>query len=70
MVGGRLAGGVRFADEARPEAADVIADLRRRGLRTVMLTGDNEAAAKAVGEAVGIDDITRAACSRRKRSPR
>ncbi len=48
---------LRFADEARPEAKAAIADLRRRGLRTVMLTGDNEAAAKAIGEAVGIDDI-------------
>jgi Cu+-exporting ATPase len=57
LVGGRLAGGVRFADEARPEAADAIADLRRRGLHTIMLTGDNEAAAKAVGETVGVDDI-------------
>ena len=57
IVGGNIAGGVRFADEARPEAKDAIADLRRRGLRTAMLTGDNETAAKAVGEAVGIDDI-------------
>ena len=57
LIGGRLAGGVRFADEARPEARAAIADLHGRGLRTVMLTGDNETAAKAVGDAVGIDDI-------------
>ena len=57
IVGGHIAGGVRFADAARPEAKDAIIDLRRRGLRTAMLTGDNETAAKAVGEAVGIDDI-------------
>ena len=57
LVGGNLAGGVRFADEARPEAGDAIADLRRRGLRGVMLTGDNEAAARAVGETVGVDDV-------------
>ena len=57
LVGGRLAGGLRFADEARPEARGTIATLHGRGLRTVMLTGDNETAAKAVGNAVGIDDI-------------
>ncbi len=57
LVGGRLAGGLRFADEARPEARATIATLHGRGLRTVMLTGDNETAAKAVGNAIGIDDI-------------
>ena len=57
LVGGRLAGGLRFADEARPEARGTIATLHGRGLRTVMLTGDNETAAKAVGNAIGIDDI-------------
>jgi Cu+-exporting ATPase len=57
MVGGRLAGGVRFADEPRPESASAIADLHGRGLRTIMLTGDNEAAAKSIGDAVGIDEI-------------
>lgn len=57
MTGGKLAGGIRFADEARPEAQAAIAALRGRGLRTVMLTGDNEAAAKAIGEAIGIDDV-------------
>jgi Cu+-exporting ATPase len=57
MAGGKLAGGLRFADEARPEARATIAALHGRGLRTVMLTGDNEAAAKAIGDALGIDDI-------------
>ena len=57
MVGGKLVGGLRFSDEARPEAAVAIATLAARGLRTIMLTGDNPAAAKAIGDAVGIDDI-------------
>jgi Cu+-exporting ATPase len=57
MIDGRLAGGVRFADEARPEARAAIAALHEQGLRTVMLTGDNEPAAKAVGDAIGIDDV-------------
>ncbi|HEY6633609.1 MAG TPA: heavy metal translocating P-type ATPase [Rhizobiaceae bacterium] len=57
VAGGRLAGGLRFADEARPEAHAAIAALHERGLRTVMLTGDNEAASETVGRAIGIDDI-------------
>ncbi len=57
VVDGRLAGAVRFADTARPEAAETVAELKRRGLSPVMLTGDNEAAAAAVGTALGFTDI-------------
>jgi Cu+-exporting ATPase len=57
LVDGKLAGGLRFADEPRPEAPAAIADLHDRGLRTVMLTGDNDAAANAVADAVGINDV-------------
>ena len=57
MVDGRLAGGLRFSDEARPEAKAAIAALTARGLRTIMLTGDNISAAKTVGDAVGVTDI-------------
>jgi len=57
LVDGMLVGGFRFADEPRSEAAAAVADLKGRGLRTVMLTGDNETAARAVGNAVGIDEI-------------
>jgi P-type Cu+ transporter len=46
-----------FADEVRPEAQEAIRQLRQRGIRTVMLTGDNRAAAQAVGRRLGIDDV-------------
>ncbi len=46
-----------FGDEPRPEAAQAIALLRARGIRTLMLTGDNAAAAGAVARRVGIDEI-------------
>ena len=46
-----------FADQARPEAQEAITQLRRRGIRTAMLTGDNRAAAQAVGRELGIDDV-------------
>jgi Cu+-exporting ATPase len=43
------------ADEVRPTSAEAVAALRRLGLRPVLLTGDNRAAARAVAAAVGID---------------
>ncbi|MFN3764308.1 MAG: heavy metal translocating P-type ATPase [Aliihoeflea sp.] len=55
-IDGRLAGAFVFADRPRPEAASVISDLEARGLAVVMLTGDNEAAAKAVASETGIAD--------------
>ena len=57
VIDGALAGAVRFADTARPEAAETVAELKRRGLSPVMLTGDNEAAAAAIGGALGFTDI-------------
>ena len=36
---------------------EAIADLKARGLKTVMLTGDNQRVAQAVAEEVGIDDV-------------
>ena len=47
-----------LADEPRAEAAQAIVDLRRLGItHTIMLTGDNDAAARAVGERLGIGEI-------------
>lgn len=50
-------GYLAIADEIRPEARTAIAALRARGLRIVMLTGDNERAAQAVARQVGIDEV-------------
>ena len=57
LIDGRLSGAVRFADTPRQEAAETVAELKRRGLSPVMLTGDNEAAAAAIGGALGFADI-------------
>jgi P-type Cu+ transporter len=46
-----------FGDEIRPEAEQAVRQLRERGLRTVMLTGDNRAAAQAVAARLGIDEV-------------
>ncbi|WP_132059082.1 heavy metal translocating P-type ATPase [Halorussus amylolyticus] len=51
-----LEGVVAIADEIRPEAATAIERLQARGLTCVMLTGDNEGTARAVAEAVGVEE--------------
>jgi Cu+-exporting ATPase len=53
---GRLRGAFAVADTIKPSAQAAVTGLRRLGLRPVLLTGDNEATARAVATAVGIDD--------------
>ena len=54
---GRLRGAIAVADTIKPSAQAAVTELRRLGLRPVLLTGDNEATARAVAAAVGIDDV-------------
>jgi Cu+-exporting ATPase len=56
-LGGEAVGVLAIADETKEDSVGAIADLRRMGLRTVMLTGDNERTARAVAAAVGIDEV-------------
>ncbi|MCA0250715.1 MAG: heavy metal translocating P-type ATPase [Actinobacteria bacterium] len=56
-VDGRLRGGFAVADALKDTAAPAVARLRGLGLRTVLLTGDREAAAREVASAVGIDEV-------------
>jgi len=49
-------GWVRLADQARPEAARVLAELNDLGVQTVMLTGDNSRTAAAMAEQLGMTD--------------
>lgn len=51
------AGIIGLADSARPEAAAAVAELHRLGIRTLLLTGDNELTARAIAEPLGIDDV-------------
>ena len=46
-----------IADTLRPSSRDAIAELQARGLEVIMLTGDGPGAARAVGEAVGVDRV-------------
>jgi len=54
---GQIRGAIAVTDAVKPSAAAAVAALHRLGLRTILLTGDNQAAAAAVAAAVGIDDV-------------
>jgi Cu+-exporting ATPase len=46
-----------FGDALKPHAAQAVAELQRSGLKTVLITGDNREAARAVGAALGIAEV-------------
>ncbi|MGA0010607.1 MAG: heavy metal translocating P-type ATPase [Candidatus Nanopelagicales bacterium] len=54
---GSVRGALLVADAVRPTSARAVAELRGLGLHPVLLTGDNERAAAAVAQAVGITDF-------------
>ncbi len=54
---GEVIGAIAVRDELRPEAAEVVARLRRDGYHVAMLTGDNQATAAALARDVGIEDV-------------
>ncbi|MCE1204660.1 MAG: heavy metal translocating P-type ATPase [Holophagaceae bacterium] len=56
-VDGLCAGALAFGDRPRAEAAAVIAELRSRGVRTVLLSGDAVATTERIARAVGVDDF-------------
>lgn len=55
--GKTVMGIIAVADKIKPDSREAISKLRKMGLRTVMLTGDNERTAKYVGELVGVDEV-------------
>jgi len=54
---GAVAGYFDARDELRPDAAEAIAELRREGLRVLMLTGDSAAAAAPIAKQAGITEV-------------
>lgn len=53
----RLLGIIAVADEIKEDSVEAVARLREMGLKVVMLTGDNEKTARAIGKQVGVDDV-------------
>ena len=54
---GQLVGLIALADTVKPTSAAAIAELRAMGIKTVMLTGDNERTAAAIQKQVGVDEV-------------
>ena len=56
-VDGELKGLLALQDVPKENAREAIAKLKKRGLRTVMLTGDNAGVAHAIAEQIGIEEV-------------
>ena len=54
---GRLLGIIAVADVIKEDSLSAIKEMQGMGLRVVMLTGDNERTAKAIGDQVGVDEV-------------
>jgi Cu2+-exporting ATPase len=55
--GQEVVGALALEDAVRPESRDAIAELRRLGVRSVMITGDASQVAEAVAEELGVDEV-------------
>lgn len=54
---GRFLGIIAAADTMKPDSTQAIGELHGMGIRVVMLTGDNERTANAIGKAAGVDEV-------------
>ena len=54
---GAVVGGLKLADEIRPESREAVDALHSLGIEVVLITGDAEAVARSVGEELGVDRI-------------
>ena len=55
--GGTLLGIIAAADTIKEDSPEAIRQLRNMGIRTVMLTGDNERTARTIGRQAGVDEV-------------
>ncbi len=55
--GGRLLGMIAVADAIKPESSQAVRELQNMGIRVVMLTGDNQRTAEAIGRQAGVDQV-------------
>lgn len=56
-LGDQVIGLIAIQDTPKESSAAAIAELKARGLKTVMITGDNEQVARAIADEVGIDEV-------------
>lgn len=57
VKGNKLIGIIAVADEIKGDSAEAVKELHNMGLHVVMLTGDNEKTANAVGKLAGVDEV-------------
>src|SRR5690606_19083090 len=57
MINDEIKGWVDIEDEIRPEAAEMISRLHKKGIKTIMLSGDKQEKTNKVGLTLGIDEI-------------
>ena len=57
MLGDRILGIIAVADTIKEDSPQAIDQLKNMGIHVVMLTGDNELAAKAIGKQAGVDEV-------------
>ena len=50
-------GSIALADAIRPESAEAVAELKRRGIRVAMLTGDTHEVGRWVAGQLGLDEV-------------
>ncbi len=55
--GGKLIGMIAVADTVKDDSRSAIAEMKRQGLKVVMITGDNERTARAIGDQAGVDYV-------------
>ncbi len=55
--GDTLLGMIAVADVIKPDSAQAIRELQNMGIRVIMLTGDNERTANAIGKQAGVDEV-------------
>jgi len=53
----KLLGVIAVADVIKPDSPQAVSELRNMGIRVVMLTGDNERTARAIGAQAGVDEV-------------
>jgi len=56
-VDGQFKGYIALGDPLKPDAVEAVQALKEEGIRTVLLTGDNERTARAIAQQAGIEDI-------------
>lgn len=57
LCDGKLAGIIAVADTIKSDSPEAISRLRNMGIKVVMLTGDNERTARAIGKQAGVDEV-------------